>query len=179
MCVSVRRQSLYHVSESEAVLDATAQTGIGLANFTSSAPRPPPLELQLVWLRSEQIGCLCLCVFLVESEIPRIRKGSRPGPGDCVSALANKALEASLGTLPWCPIVTVCYIEHCIAHVTHIHGAFPTPQVKSALSDPTRFARKGFSLCMLAKNDELFNPATEMRSTRNIEIDLSSDPDLT
>ena len=70
-------------------------------------------------------------------------------------------------------------MERGVVYETRMDGTSPLSQVKSALSDPTRFARKGFSLCMLEKNDELLNPATEMRSTRNIEIDISDDPDLT
>lgn len=59
-------------------------------------------------------------------------------------------------------------------------GACPiSSQVTSALSDPTKFMRKGFSLCKVEKNEELLNPATEERSTRNIEFELSSDSDIT
>lgn len=46
-------------------------------------------------------------------------------------------------------------------------------------SDPMKFVRKGFSLCTIKSNEELLNPASHTRSTRFVEVDLASDPNLT
>lgn len=60
-----------------------------------------------------------------------------------------------------------------------MHTKIMYMQIKRALSDPMHFVRKGFSLCSLRENKELLKPATTERSTRFVELDVSSDPKLT
>eukprot|EP00752_Nemacystus_decipiens_P005386 g4883.t1 len=51
-------------------------------------------------------------------------------------------------------------------------------EVQHAQSNPWEFVRKGFSLAAVTKNQELLRPATNDRSTRFVEVDLSESPDL-
>ena len=51
--------------------------------------------------------------------------------------------------------------------------------MKKAKKHTDNFVRKGYALCPLVNNEELLRPATEKRSTRLVEIDLSRHPDLT
>ena len=47
------------------------------------------------------------------------------------------------------------------------------------MKHPKNFVRKGYALCPLVRNEELLRPATEKRSTRLVEVDLSRHPKLT
>lgn len=61
-----------------------------------------------------------------------------------------------------------------IAHLVH-----DILQVKRAMKHKENFVRKGYVLCPLLSNEELLKPATDERSTRRVEIDLSRHPNLT
>lgn len=51
-------------------------------------------------------------------------------------------------------------------------------QVQYAQSNPWEFVRKGFALAAVTQNNELLRPATNDRSTRFVEIDISDSPNL-
>ena len=51
-------------------------------------------------------------------------------------------------------------------------------KVECVLKHASEHVRRGFSLATVVRNDELFRPATQMRSTRVLEIDISTDGNL-